>query len=53
MRKKMKKTIDKIPAKVFDELFFSWYYNYRKYMSHKQKQNLMILYNELKGNQNV
>ncbi len=53
MRKKTKKTIDKIPAKVFDELFFSWYYNYRKYMSHKQKQNLMILYNELKGNQNV
>ena len=48
MRRKMKKIYDITTDEVFSQFFFSWYRNYRKYMSHKQKQNMMQLYNDLR-----
>lgn len=46
-RRKMKSLAHILDADKFRDWFFSWYKAHRKYMSHKQRQGIMTLYNEL------
>lgn len=47
-RRKMKKLAPILPEKQFHDWFCSWYLSYRKYMSRKQRQGIMTLFNQLK-----
>ncbi len=48
MRRKMKKIAPRLSETEFHNFYHSWYDNYRKIMSRKQRENINELYNQLK-----